>query len=269
MLLVQRTALRDLTSDGWLLFLTRFTRLFAYGSLSVVLILYLTSLGLDESQTGVLLTLTLVGDTIISLWLTTRADRIGRRRVLQLGAVLMAGAELDFASTGNLLLLIIAGVLVQTSNWPNLLRRYAGSELGGHHSGPDCGHGRRPVRQLADLELFLPDFRCQFNSADRHRRRIEALEAQHRSDPLFYTAVVLFDSVIEILARTDTHSFGDRPRSLQLPNGTMRGRICIQRDDARRSVSLHRLLKETFGCSDVPLRREQEIHVRPCLSTAP
>src|SRR4051812_17818468 len=112
-------------------------------------------------------------------------------------------------------------VLVQTSNWPNLLRGYAGSELGGHHSGPDCGHGRRPVRQLADLELFLPDFRCQFNSADRHRRRIEALEAQHRSDPLFYTAVILFDSAIEILARTDTHSFGDRPRSLQLPNGTM------------------------------------------------
>src|SRR4051812_551402 len=74
-------------------------------------------------------------------------------------------------------------------------------ELGGHHSGPDCGHGCRPVRQLAELELFLPDFRCQFNSADRHRRRIEALEAQHRSDPLFYTAVILFDSVIEILAR--------------------------------------------------------------------
>src|SRR3954447_18315235 len=78
-------------------------------------------------------------------------------------------------------------------------------------------------------------------------------------------AVILFDSVIEILARTDTHSFGDRPRSLQLPNGTMRGRICIQRDDARRSVSLHRLLKETFGCSDVPLRREQEIHRSPLL----
>src|SRR3954451_22694743 len=111
MLLVQRTALRDLTSDGWLLFLTRFARLFAYGSLSVVLALYLTSLGLDESQTGVLLTLTLAGDTLISLWLTTRADRIGRRRVLTAGAVLMAGAGLAFASTGNLLLLIIAGTI--------------------------------------------------------------------------------------------------------------------------------------------------------------
>src|SRR3954471_16687745 len=48
---------------------------------------------------------------------------------------------------------LVERVLVQTSNWPNLPRGYAGSELGGHHSGPDCGHGRRPVRQLADLEL--------------------------------------------------------------------------------------------------------------------
>jgi hypothetical protein len=33
--------LRNLTRDGWLLFLTRFLRLFAYGSLSVVLVFYL------------------------------------------------------------------------------------------------------------------------------------------------------------------------------------------------------------------------------------
>ncbi len=75
--------------DVRLLFLTRFTRLFAYGSLSVVLVLYLSALSLTLSQIGVLLTLTLVGDTLVSLWLTTRADRIGRRRVLFIGAVLM------------------------------------------------------------------------------------------------------------------------------------------------------------------------------------
>jgi hypothetical protein len=59
-------ALRTLTRDGWLVFLTRFVRLFAYGSLSVVLVFYLIRLGLSESQTGLLLTLTLVGDTIVS-----------------------------------------------------------------------------------------------------------------------------------------------------------------------------------------------------------
>jgi hypothetical protein len=60
-LVLKHTALQNLTHDGWLLFLTRFVRLFAYGSLSVVLVLYLISLGLSESQTGVLLTPTLAG----------------------------------------------------------------------------------------------------------------------------------------------------------------------------------------------------------------
>ena len=68
-------ALRALTRGGWLLFLTRFVRLFAYGSLSVVLVFYLIGLGLNESQTDLFLTLTLVGDTVVSLYLTTRADR--------------------------------------------------------------------------------------------------------------------------------------------------------------------------------------------------
>jgi MFS family permease len=104
-------ALRVLTRDGYLLFLTRFMRLFAYGSLSVVLVFYLVGLGLSTSQTGILLTLTLFGDTVISLYLTTRADRIGRRRMLILGAILMAAAGLAFACTSNLVLLIIAGTI--------------------------------------------------------------------------------------------------------------------------------------------------------------
>src|SRR5580693_6645313 len=104
-------AFRVLTRDGYLLFLTRFMRLFAYGSLSVVLVFYLIGLGLNASQTGLLLTLTLVGDTVISLYLTTRADRMGRRRILIVGAILMAAAGLAFACTHNLVLLIIAGTI--------------------------------------------------------------------------------------------------------------------------------------------------------------
>jgi MFS family permease len=103
--------LRHLTRDAWLLFATRFVRLFAYGSLSVVLVFYLVGVGLSEPQTGLLLTLTLVGDTVVSLFLTTRADRIGRRRTLVAGAVLMAGAGLVFSSTRNLWLLLIAGTV--------------------------------------------------------------------------------------------------------------------------------------------------------------
>src|SRR5579864_8741067 len=105
------SAFRVLTRDGCLLFLTRFMRLFAYGSLSVVLVFYLIGLGLNASQTGLLLTLTLVGDTVISLYLTTRADRMGRRRILIVGAILMAAAGLAFACTHNLVLLIVAGTI--------------------------------------------------------------------------------------------------------------------------------------------------------------
>jgi len=105
------SALNSLTRDGWLLFLTRFVRLFAYGSLSVILVFYLVSLGLTTAQTGLLLTLTLAGDIVVSLYLTTRADRIGRRRMLIAGAILMAAAGLAFASTRNFLFLIIAGTI--------------------------------------------------------------------------------------------------------------------------------------------------------------
>src|ERR1051326_672449 len=101
----------DLKADGTRLFLARFLRLFAYGALSVVLVLYLTSLGLSESQTGLLLTLTLLGDTLVSLLLTTQADRIGRRRMLIVGAFLMAGAGAAFAFTRNFLFLVVAGTI--------------------------------------------------------------------------------------------------------------------------------------------------------------
>jgi MFS family permease len=104
-------ALRALTVDGRLLFSTRLVRLFAYGFLSVVLALYLAQLGLSEQQIGLILTLTLVGDALISLWITSRADRLGRRRMLIVGAGLMILAGLAFAATRNVLVLTLAGII--------------------------------------------------------------------------------------------------------------------------------------------------------------
>jgi MFS family permease len=103
--------LRSLDADARLLFATRFVRLFAYGALSVVLVLYLIGLGLSETDTGVLLTSTLAGDTLVSLYLTTQADRIGRRRMLIVGATLMAAAGIAFAFTSRMWLLVVAGTI--------------------------------------------------------------------------------------------------------------------------------------------------------------
>jgi MFS family permease len=97
--------------DVALLFSARSIRLFAYGALSVVLALYLHEVGLSGGQIGLLFTLTLFGDAGVSLWITTTADRLGRKRMLVLGAGLMVMAGIVFSLTGNPFLLIIAGII--------------------------------------------------------------------------------------------------------------------------------------------------------------
>jgi len=103
--------LARLPRDGRLLFATRSLRLFAYGFLSVVLALYLAELGFKETQIGLLLSLTLLGDTVISLWITTHADRMGRQRMLVAGAGLMILAGVLFAITRSFPLLLVAAII--------------------------------------------------------------------------------------------------------------------------------------------------------------
>ncbi|WP_243286638.1 MFS transporter [Geothrix terrae] len=100
-----------LDADGRLLFLTRAARMFSYGFLSVVLVLYLAGLGFSEGRIGLLLTLTLVGDTLISLWITVHADRLGRKKMLMVGAALMVAAGIPFALSGDFTVLVLAATI--------------------------------------------------------------------------------------------------------------------------------------------------------------
>lgn len=104
-------ALLTLSPDGRLLFTTRIVRLFAYGFLAIVLGLYLAAVGLSDTQIGLVLSLTLLGDAIISLPITIIADRIGRRRMLMVGAALMIFAGVVFALTNNITLLVVAAII--------------------------------------------------------------------------------------------------------------------------------------------------------------
>ena len=99
------------TLDVPILFTTRIIRMFCYGFLSVVLVLYLAESGLTEQQAGLLFSFTLAGDAGISLWLTTHADSFGRKRTLIVGALLMLGAGIIFLMTNNLIVLMIAAVI--------------------------------------------------------------------------------------------------------------------------------------------------------------
>ena len=104
-------ALRTLTADGRVLMLARVVRLFAFGVLSVILALYLAEVGLTAQAIGLMLTLTLVGDAGISLWIATRADRLGRRRMLLVGAGLMVFGGVVCGLTSHRVLLALAAFI--------------------------------------------------------------------------------------------------------------------------------------------------------------
>ncbi|HBI46830.1 MAG TPA: MFS transporter [Planctomycetales bacterium] len=97
--------------DVRLLFVTRAVRLFAYGFLALILWLYLAALGLTVERIGLLTSMTLLGDVAVSLWITTTADRVGRKRMLIVGAVLMALAGAVFLSTDDFYLLLAAATI--------------------------------------------------------------------------------------------------------------------------------------------------------------
>lgn len=100
----------SLSRDGWLLFATCGVRSFAYGFLSVVLGLYLDSVGLSTLQIGWVFTAALAGGAVMTVVITAVADSFGRRSLLMLGALLMALAGCIFAISEKPILLIFAAI---------------------------------------------------------------------------------------------------------------------------------------------------------------
>ena len=103
----------------WLLFATRVVRLFSFGFIAVILVLHLAATGLNEVEIGVFLTTALLGGAALSLIISTRADRFGRRRMILLGSSLkiIAGVMLTQAHSLPVLLGAAAiGVISPTGN---------------------------------------------------------------------------------------------------------------------------------------------------------
>ena len=93
----------------------------------MVLLLYIKEIGLSDEEMGLLLSGILFGDVIISLYITTHADRylrtqfnfekidetfgnrLGRRRMLVVGALLKCFAGVIFGAFSNIWLLLIGG----------------------------------------------------------------------------------------------------------------------------------------------------------------
>jgi MFS family permease len=72
---------------------------------------YLVEIGLSTKEVGLVFTLTMVGDAIMTLWLTSIADRVGRRKMLMVGAFLMFAAGAVFLFTRNPVFLTLAAII--------------------------------------------------------------------------------------------------------------------------------------------------------------
>lgn len=97
--------------DAWLIILARCCRMFAYGASSLILALFFNELDVSDSRIGLFLTLTLVGDVILSLAVSLIADRVGRRRTLLCGGALMILAGVTFSLSENYWVLLPAAVV--------------------------------------------------------------------------------------------------------------------------------------------------------------
>lgn len=102
---------RNKCRDFVLLFVTRILRMFSYGMLAVVFLDNLFYKGLDEGQSSWVQSGIVFGDFLISLLLTTQADRIGRVNTLMFGALLKFFTGLCYAESSNTIILIVSGIL--------------------------------------------------------------------------------------------------------------------------------------------------------------
>jgi MFS family permease len=97
--------------DAWLIILIRCCRMLAYGTTSLILALFFSALQFTDFYIGLFMTLTLLGDVLLSVLLTLVADRVGRRLILFAGSVLMILSGVTFAVFENFWILLFAAVV--------------------------------------------------------------------------------------------------------------------------------------------------------------
>ena len=102
---------RGVSRDAKFILTARALRAFADGFVSVLLPVYLLELGFSVIAIGAIVTATLIGSALLTLWVGIYAHRHKRRLMLLGACVLMAATGAGFALTSQFLpLLIIAFV---------------------------------------------------------------------------------------------------------------------------------------------------------------
>ncbi|ORY19486.1 major facilitator superfamily domain-containing protein [Clohesyomyces aquaticus] len=97
--------------DAYLIITLRCLRMFSAGIPSLILALFFSSLDFSDTLIGAFMTLTLLGDVLLSLCLTLITDSLGRRRILFFGSVMMVFSGTVFALFENFWILLGAAVV--------------------------------------------------------------------------------------------------------------------------------------------------------------
>lgn len=100
-----------MSRDGRLLLTTRAVRSFGYGFLTVILAIYLSLIGFSDFMIGAVLSATLLGSAAFTIFVSIYADRLGRRRMLIVLALMMAVSGTVFAMTTNRVALFVAAII--------------------------------------------------------------------------------------------------------------------------------------------------------------
>jgi MFS family permease len=132
---------RGVSSDAVRIFVARALRAFGDGFVALLLPIYLVALGFDPLAIGAIVTSTLIGTALLTLWVGLIANRYSRHRLLLAAALLMA-------ATG-------AGFAVITAFWPLLIIAFVGT------MNPTSG----------DASIFVPLERTVLAQTVEPRRR--------------------------------------------------------------------------------------------------
>jgi MFS family permease len=99
------------TFDARLLLLTRGIRSFSDGFVSVLLASYLAGLGFSGVRIGAVATATLLGTAVATLLVGAFTDRLGRRRVLALAALLACATGVAMATASDFVPIMIIAIV--------------------------------------------------------------------------------------------------------------------------------------------------------------
>jgi hypothetical protein len=86
-------------------------------------------------------------------------------------------------------------------------------------------------------------FSANWNAPNRHGRRLESVEPEHRPDPLLYSPVILLDHVVQVFA--GSHLYAARQDSRGFERSTL-GFLCcfVALEKNRLAVAISRRLLE-------------------------